>query len=73
MVADTPRIRAKGYLSKSEHKYKSILILTYSGATMRLIHSRIVRRLGLKVNIKGERSMTCMMLKGSRWQWRELV
>ena len=53
MVADTPRIRTKGYLSKSGHKYKSILILPYSGATMMLIHSRVVRRLGLNVNIKG--------------------
>ena len=53
VVADTPRIRAKGYLSKSGTKYKSILILPDSGATMTLVHSRIVRRLALKVNSKG--------------------
>ena len=64
VVANTPRIRARGYLSKSGTKCKSILILPDSGATMTLVHSRIVRRLGLKGNSKGGITTTCMMHRG---------
>ena len=54
MVKDTPRIHAKAFVSKSGRKGRSFLILTDSGSTITLIHSKIVRRFGSKVNLKGK-------------------
>ena len=53
IVADTPRILAKGYVSKSGRKCKDIKLLPDSGATMTLIHTRIAKRLGLHINVRG--------------------
>ena len=52
MVKDTPKIHANAFVSKSGRKGCSIMILPDTGGTITLIHSKIVRRLGLKVNMK---------------------
>ena len=53
VVADTPRIVARGMAAKSSRKGRTIRILPDSGATMTLVHSRIARRLGIKINQRG--------------------
>ena len=53
IFADTPRFTAKGYVFKSGRKCKDIKLLPDSGATMTLIHTRIARRLGLHINVRG--------------------
>ena len=65
MVKDTPRIRAKGFMSKSGRKYRSVLILPDSGATITLVHCKIVKRLGLKVKVKGGEDFDLYDTKGT--------
>ena len=44
---------AKGFMTKSGRKYRSVLILLDSRATITLVHSKIVKRLWLKINERG--------------------